>query len=113
MAEWTKPPQPVTWTLDEPIELGPSVYTQVTLRAPKGADILKATAVYGEDGLTIAMRLISAISAEGVPFEAVTRIESWQIDQMSRYFDSFNGAPMPGPLAPPARAVADTAPRAA
>ena len=100
MSDWTPPPEPVTWTLSPAIEFGSASYSAITLRAPKASDVLKATAVRGEFGLATTLRLISAISAEGVPFEALVHVPSWQIDQMSGYLDSFNGAPLPVPLRP-------------
>lgn len=95
---WSAPPEPVTWVFPTPLTLGTASYPAITLRAPTGADILKATALAGEPGYTVTLRLIANISVEQVPFEALLTAPAWMIDQMSRYFDAFNGAPMPGPL---------------
>jgi hypothetical protein len=97
MAEWKPPPEPVTWTI-KPVNVGTTTYSSVTLRAPTPADILKATANARENSLTHALRLISAISEEQVPFEALLNVPTWQIEQMSGYFESFSGAPLPDPL---------------
>jgi hypothetical protein len=95
--DWTPPPEPVTWTI-KPVALGTTTYTTVTLRAPTTGDIIKASAVRGEGGMTVALRMISAVSAEAVPFEALLKVPAWQIEQMTNYFESFSGAPLPDPL---------------
>jgi hypothetical protein len=94
---WIPPPEPVKWDI-KPVALGSTTYTTVTLRAPTPADIMKATALRGESGMAVALRLISAVSGEGIPFEALAQIPAWQIEQMSNYFESFTGAPLPDPL---------------
>ena len=99
-AEWTFPPEPVTWILAKPVAYGGTTYTKITLRAPTAGDIINATAIPGQSGLAIALRMVSAISAETIPYEALLSVPSWQIEQMSNYFESFSGAPLPGPLAP-------------
>ena len=104
MPDWIPPPEPVTWELVPPVSFGSTTYTAVTLRSPTAGNLLKATAVPGESGVQVTMRLIAAISAEGIPYEALLQVPSWQIEQMSSYFEMFNGAPLPGPLA--ARAAA-------
>ncbi len=114
MSDYIAPPSSVTWTLDPPVALGSSTYSSVTLRAPTGADVLKSIAVPGENGLQVTLRLISGISQEGIPFEALMLVASWQIEQMSHYLEMFNGAPLPGPLVQYAAAVrAASAPPAA
>lgn len=108
---WTPPPEPVTWSFTPPLAFGSASYATCTLRAPTPADVLKATAVRGESGLAVTLRLIAAISAEGIPYEALLLAPSWQIDQMSSYFEAFSGAQMPGPLAAwlnPPKSPADT-----
>ena len=102
---WTPPPEPVKWDLVPPVTFGSATYTGVTLRSPTAGNLLKATAVPGETGVSVTLRLISAISAEGIPFEAMLMVPSWQIEQMSNYFEMFNGAPLPGPLAERAAAA--------
>jgi hypothetical protein len=104
---WIPPPEPVTWDLAKPVKFAGASYNAITVRAPTSADLVKATAVAGESGLVVTLRLIATISEEGIPFEALLKVSSWQIDQISSYFDSFNGAPLPGPLA--ARAAAEAA----
>lgn len=101
---WSPPPAPLTWTFDPPLTLGTASYATATLRAPTAGDVLKATAVPGEGSIAVTLRLIAAVSAEQVPFEALLAAPAWQVEQMSAYFDSFAGAPMPqalisGPLA--------------
>jgi hypothetical protein len=100
---WTAPPEPVVWTI-KPVAYGGTTYTTITLRAPAAGDIIKATAVPGQSGLATALRLISAISGETIPYEALLSVPAWQIEQMSQYFESFSGSPLPDPLAPNATA---------
>jgi hypothetical protein len=95
--DWIPPPEPVTWTI-RPVSHGGTTYKTVTLRAPTSEDILKASANSRETGLAQALRLISAISEEAIPFEVLLKIPSWQIEQMTGYFESFSGAPLPDPL---------------
>jgi hypothetical protein len=99
MADWTPPPAQVPWDLNPPITHGTNSFSRITLRAPTGADLIKAMANPNETGSHVTMRLIGVVSLEEVPFEAVINIPSWQIEQMSNYFETFNRAPMPGPLA--------------
>jgi len=111
--EWKPPPEPVTWTI-KPVVNGTTTYTAVTLRAPTPADILKATANARENSLSQALRLISAISEEQIPFDALLKVPTWQVEQMTGYFESFSGAPLPGPLRamreePPVEPSEDTA----
>jgi hypothetical protein len=95
---WTPPPAQLTWALPAPLTNGPAVYHSVTLRAATAGDVLKATAMRGASGMEVTLRLISAVSAEGVPYEVLWQLPAWMVDQMSSYLDSFNGAPMPSPL---------------
>ena len=97
MSDRTPPPEPVTWELDKPLSFGPATYPAITLRAPTAGDVLKATAVRGAAGMEVTLRLIAAISAEGVPYEALLSLPAWVVDQMANYFDSFTG-PLPIPL---------------
>jgi hypothetical protein len=94
---WTPPPEPVKWDI-RPVTIGTTTYTTVTLRAPTPADIMKATAIRGETGMAVALRLISAVSSEEIPFEALALVPAWQVEQMSNYFESFTGSPLPDPL---------------
>lgn len=98
MSEWTRPPEPVTWTLPKPALLDGVSYPTITLCAPNGINLLKATAVAGEDNYSITLNLISAVSAESVPVSALRQVDTAVINQMARYFDMFDGAPLPGPL---------------
>jgi hypothetical protein len=98
--EWTAPPEPVTWDLPKPLVFGSVTYATITLRAATAGDILKATAVRGASGMEVTLRLIANISGEGVPYEALSGLPAWIVDQMSSYLDSFNGAPLPIPLRP-------------
>jgi hypothetical protein len=106
MDAYTPPPAELTFVFSPPLAFGAASYPAITLRCPSGADILKATALRGESSLAQTLRLAEAVSNEAVPFDALLLAPAWQIDQMARYFDSFNGAPMPGPfavwLSPPA-----------
>jgi hypothetical protein len=95
---WAPPPGPVTWELDPPLKHNGGTYVAVTLRAPTAGDVLKATAVRGASGMEVTLRMISSISGEGVPYEALLLLPAWMVDQMSGYLDSFNGAPPPLPL---------------
>lgn len=94
--EWTPVPEPVTWTMPVPIADGGLTYTKVTLRAPTGEDIMKATAIQGASGTDVAHRLVEVVS--GVPYNVVKKLPWWQIQQMSGYMDEFAGAPAPDPL---------------
>ena len=96
--DWTYPPEPVTWTLPVAIALGSATYSTVTLRAPTAGDVMKATAVSGASSTDVALRLISTVSAEAVPHEALQKVPAYLIEQMSNYLDCFGGAPLPGPL---------------
>jgi hypothetical protein len=96
--KWQAPPPEVTWDLNPPIVLGVATFRAITLRAPLGEDVLKATAVRGASNMEVTMRLIATINAEGIPFEAVVKLPAWIIEQMSGYIDSFGGAPPPLPL---------------
>ena len=98
--EWQPPPQPVTWELEEPIKHKVASWSSITLRAPTAGDVLKATAMRGASGLEVTLRMISAISGEQVPYEALVDLPAWIVNQMSNYIDSFNGAPPPIPLRP-------------
>ena len=102
---WQPPPEPVTWELQRPIAFGSATFSTVTLRAPTAGDVLKATAVRNASGMEITLRIIAAISGEGVPYEALLSLPSWIVEQMSRYLDSFNGNPPPLPLQVPAPAL--------
>ena len=101
--DWTPPPDPVTWTLPKPIVFGSVTYGTITLRAPSAGDVLKAGAVPGASGAQVNLRLISILSAEQVPYEALTLpspdgLPAHLLEQMSGYLDMFGGAPLPGPL---------------
>jgi hypothetical protein len=109
MADWIAPPAQVTWAFDPPLVANAQTYPQATLHAPCGADVLKATAIQGSSGLEVTARLCAILSVEGVPFEAMITAPSWQLEQMSNYVDSFNSAPLPGPLEDYRKAVADAA----
>jgi hypothetical protein len=100
--EWHAPPEPVTWELAAPLAFGSATYPTVTLRAPTAGDVLKATAVRGSGGMEVTLRLISTISSEHVPYEALLNLPAWLVDQMGQYLDSFTGAPPPLPLRRPA-----------
>ena len=106
---WIAPPDEVTWTLAKPITFGSQTYSDVTLRCPTAADVLKASAIRGSSFYEITLRMIAALSE--VPYEALTigggkGLPSYVVEQMSRYLDSFNEAPLPGPLQPPADSAA-------
>jgi len=99
---WTAPPESVTWTLAKPIVFGSASYDTITLRTPCAGDVLKAQAIRGSGFYEQSLRMIANIS--GVPYEALTLpdnagLPAWVVDQMGNYLDSFNGAPLPGPLA--------------
>jgi hypothetical protein len=98
MIEWEAPPASVTWTLDVPVEFGGNRWPTVTLRAPTAGELQKATAVRGMSGLEATQRLISVVSAEGVPYEAVQKLPKYVVDQMDAYMDLFGATPYPGPL---------------
>lgn len=96
--DWTPPPEPMTWDLPKAIPFGSVTYDKITLRAPTGADVLKAMAVPGASSYDVALRLIATVSAESIPYEAVQSAPAWMLEQMSNYLDMFGGAPLPGPL---------------
>ena len=95
---YAPPPEPQMWLLPRPVSSGGLDYDRITLRAPSGADVLKATALAGAAPLEIVMRLIAAASIEKVPFEVVLDQPEWIIGQMSAYFEEFAGNPAPDPL---------------
>lgn len=97
--DYAPPPAELTFIFSPPIVFGSATYPAITLRCPTGADILKATAVAGESSLAQTLRLAATVSGDAMPFEALLLAPAWQIDQMSRYFDAFTGAPMPVPFA--------------
>jgi hypothetical protein len=110
--DWTPPPEPVTWDI-KPITLGSMVYTKITLSAPTPNHIMKATALRGDGGMAVALKLISAVSAEEVPFEVLAQVPAWQIEQMSNYFELFTGSPLPDPLRLAAERRSETTSQAA
>ena len=114
MNDWIPVPEPVTWTLPTPLAFNGMSYGSVTLRAPTGADILKATAVRGAAGMDVTLRLIEAVSAEHVPYDALKTLPAYLVMQMSDYMDEFAGTPAPDPLAAwrAARAAAPPGPAA-
>jgi hypothetical protein len=98
---WVQPPESVTWTLAKPIQFGSAAYDTITLRAPCAGDVLKAQAIRGSTFYEQTLRLIAAVG--DVPYEALIMpggagLPVWVVEQMSGYFDSFNGAPVPRPL---------------
>ena len=96
--DWTPPPEPLSWILPATIRIGQNSYTSVTLRAPTAGDVLKANAIPGASGYDVGLRLISIINLEGVPYEAITQLPAYLVDQMASYVDMFGGAPLPDPL---------------
>jgi hypothetical protein len=46
-----------------------------------------------------AIRLLSAVSLEQVPFEALLQAPNWQLQQMGSYIEAWDGQPLPSPLA--------------
>ncbi len=96
---WVPLPEPLTWTLPTPLTFNGMQYGSVTLRAPSGADIMKASAIPGASGLDVTLRLIEAVSAEHVPYEALKTLPAYMVMQMGNYMDEFSGAPEPDPLA--------------
>lgn len=98
MTNWTPVPEPLTWTFPKPITHGGLFYETVTIGAPTAEDILKATAVRGASGMDVTLRLIESASAEHVPYEALKKLPSWLIQQISDYTEEFAGAPAPDPL---------------
>ena len=98
MSEWISPPEPMAWVLPRPLQHGQNSYASVTLRAPTAGDILKASAIPGATAFDMTLRLISAISLEGVPYDALLGVPAYLIEQMSAYLDMFGGAPLPDPL---------------
>ncbi len=112
MGDWTPVPEPITWTLPRPLEHGGLTYTTITIGAPTGEDILKATAVRGATGLDVLCRVIEAASAEHVPYDVLKKQPEWLLTQISGYIDEFAGTPAPDPLEAwrTARQVAAVAP---
>lgn len=96
--DWVPPPEFVAWTLPTPIVFGSATYATITLGSPTAGDVLKATAIKGTSGVDVTLRLISAVSAENVPYEALINLPVYLVDQMGAYMDLFGGAPLPGPL---------------
>ena len=96
MAAWIPVPEPLTWQLPEGVREGGMVYREIVLRAPTGADIMKATAIPGSSPQEVTLRLIEAVS--GVPYEVIKRLGWHEIVQMRDYMDEFAGAPAPDPL---------------
>lgn len=96
MAAWVPVPEPVTWPLPEPVQVGGLTYKEVSLHAPTGADIMKATALAGANNADTTVKLIEAVS--GVPADVISQLPWWVIKQMSDYMDEFVGAPSPDPL---------------
>ena len=101
--DWTPPPEPMTWVLPRPIQFGSASYPTITLRAPSAGDILKAGAIPGSSEVQINLRLISVLSVEQVPYEALAMpspdgLPAHLMGQMGAYIDMFGGAPLPGPL---------------
>lgn len=99
MDDWASPPTPLTWELDDAISFNGATFHTVSLRAPTGADMLKATGTRGASNMQINMQMIAAVSMEQVPYEAVQLLPLWLIQQMNEYLDLFGGAPEPSPLA--------------
>jgi hypothetical protein len=98
MNTWNPVPEPVTWSLQAPVEFNGVRYSTVTLRAPTGDEVLKAASLPGSSGYEISLRLIGEVSAEQMPYEAVRKLPVWLTGKMTDYFDSFAGAPDPDPL---------------
>ena len=98
MIEWQEPPSPVTWTLAKPLVFGSQTYPAVTLRAPLASEVQKATAVRGISNLEATLRLISAVSGEVIPYEALQGLPHYIVEQMDAYLNLFGGSPYPGPL---------------
>lgn len=98
MSDWTPVPEPVTWTLPAPISHNGMNYATITLRAPTGENLLKAMAIPGASNADVTHRLIEAVSAEQVPYDAVKKLPWWLIEQMDGYMSEFTGAPAPDPL---------------
>lgn len=96
--DWVPPPEFVPWTLPAPVAFSGVTYATVTLRAPTAQDVLKAADIQGASGMQITLRLISAVSVEAVPYEALVTLPAYLVDQMGAYLDLFGGAPLPGPL---------------
>lgn len=93
---WIPVPEPLTWALPASVAHNGLTFTEVTLRAPTGEDIMKATAIPGASNADVTHRLIEAVS--GVPYDALKVLPWWLVKQMSDYLDEFAGAPAPGPL---------------
>jgi hypothetical protein len=101
--EWKPPPATMTWTLSDPPRVGTMTYPQITMRAPRVGEVMKATAVPGATNLEVSLRLIETVSAEQIPYAALLEVPAWIVDQIGRYMESFSRAPMPTPpLATPA-----------
>jgi hypothetical protein len=103
MSDWTPPPEPLTWELPKPLVFGSQTYSTITLRAPSGGDVLKASAMPGASPYAVSINLIAIVSAEKVPYQALARdgeegLPAHLIEQMASYLDLFGGAPIPGPL---------------
>lgn len=98
MMDWVPPPEFLEWKLPTPIAFGSVTYATVTLRSPTAGDILKSMAIPGASGYDIGLRLISAVSVEQIPYEALMMIPAYMVDQMGSYVDMFGGAPLPAPL---------------
>jgi len=95
---WIPIPEPVTWNLAAPLSHNGMNYSTVTLRAPTGADILKATAIRGASSLDTTLRLIEGVSGERIPYDALKTLPAWLVMQMGDYMDEFMGTPAPDPL---------------
>jgi hypothetical protein len=102
---WEPPPASATWTLTQPLTLGTTKFTAITMRAPTVGEVMAVTSVRGMSNLETTLRLIEKVSAEQVPYDALVNVPAWIIDQIGRYMEAFTAAPMPYPL-PPASASA-------
>lgn len=98
MAEWQDIPEPVTWTIREPITFNGTQYASITLRAPRGEEILKVTSVPGRSLTETSLHIFAEISAEHAPFEVVKQLPEWMLRQMGEYLEEFVGVPAPDPL---------------
>ena len=96
MSDWIDVPEPITWTLREPMMHNGVSYATITLRAPTGEDMMKASAVRGASNIEVVHRLVETVS--GVPYDVLKKIPEWMTSQMASYFDEFAGQPMPDPL---------------
>jgi len=95
---WIPIPEPVTWVLKKPLVHNGMTYPTVTLRAPTGGEILKATAVRNRANMEVGLRLIECVNVEGVPYEALCQLPAYLALQMGAYMDEFEGTPAPDPL---------------